>query len=91
MICLHELKLADLDIQVHLFLDVRITCCQGLDLCIGKCGIVDIFTASDRRFTGHDLPDKLLLILDQLPAVGIECPFRDISEDLHLRIGITLP
>ena len=51
----------------HLFLNVRITCCQCLDLCIGKSHLVDILTASDRRFTGHDLPDEFLLILDELP------------------------
>ena len=39
---------------------------------IGECGIVDILTASDRRFTRHDLPDELLLVFDQLPTVGIK-------------------
>ena len=78
MVCFHKLQFRHLYIQIHLFLDVRIACRQSLHLCIGQRGIVDILTASDRRFARHDLPDELLLVLDQLPAVGIKCPFRDI-------------
>ena len=57
-----QFQFADLNIQVHLFLDVGIARCQCLDFGIGQCGIVHIIAGTDRRFRSHDLAYELLLI-----------------------------
>ena len=46
-----QFQFADLNIQIHLFLDVGITRCQCLDFGIGQRGIVHIITGTDRRFS----------------------------------------
>ena len=67
MVCLHQFQFRYLNIEIHLFFYVGITCCKCLNLRIGKCRFVHILTASHRGFTGHDLSDKFLLILNELP------------------------
>lgn len=62
MIGFQQLQFADLNIQVHLFLDVGIASCQCLDFGIGQRGIVYIITGADRRFGSHYLRNELLLI-----------------------------
>ena len=57
-----QLQFADLNIQVHLFLDVGIASCQCLDFGIGQRGVVHIITGADRRFGSHYLRNELLLI-----------------------------
>ena len=64
--------------------------CKCLDLCIGQCRIIHIFTGPDRGFTGHDLADELLLVLQNLPHVRIKCIFRNVPEDLYLLILVSL-
>ena len=48
MVGLHQLELTDLDIQIHLFLDIWVSSCERLDLRIRKCGIIDILTRTNR-------------------------------------------
>ena len=86
-----QFQLTDLNIQIHLFLDVRIARCQCLDFGIGQCGIVYIITGTDRRFGSHDLAYKLLLIFQNLPHVRVKRIFRDITIDFHLLIPVSLP
>ena len=64
-----QFQLADLNIQIHLFLDVGIARCQCLDFGIGQCGIVHIIAGTDRGFRSHDLRDEFLLIFQNLPHI----------------------
>ena len=86
-----QLQFADLNIQIHLFLDVGIACCQCLDLGIGQRGIVHIITGADRGFGSHDLAYKLLFIFQNLPHIRIKRIFRDVTIDFHLLIPVSLP
>ena len=43
-----QLQLADLNIQIHLFLDVGIARCQCLDFGIEQCSIIYIIAGADR-------------------------------------------
>ena len=86
-----QFQLTDLNIQVHLFLDVGIARCQCLDLGIGQRGIVHIIAGTDRRFGSHDLGNELLLIFQNLPHVRIKCIFRNVTIDFHLLIPVSLP
>ena len=65
-------------------------CGDCLNLCIGKCCLVDVLTASAYSLACHDLTDESLLIFNKRPVVCIKCPFGDISVDCHLFIFITL-
>ena len=86
-----QFQFADLNIQVHLFLDVGIARCQCLDFGIGQCGIVHIIAGTDRRFRSHDLGNELLFIFQNLPHIRIKRIFRDITIDFHLLIPVSLP
>ena len=90
MICLHQAKTRHVHIQIHLFLDGRITGAQGFDFRVGQRGLVDIFTGTNRAFAGHDLADELLLILYCLPEVAVEGSLCGITIDLHIRIHVAL-
>ena len=90
MVCLHQFQLRYLNIEIHLFLYVGISCGKCLDLCIGKCRFIHILTASYRRFTGHDLSDEFLLILYELPRVTVKRTFRNITKNLYLIILVAL-
>ena len=68
----------------------RISGCKCLDLRIGERRFVHIFTASDRCFAGHDLGNELLLVLNQLPHITVECGFCYIPEDMNLFIMVSL-
>ena len=91
MVGFQQLQLTDLNIQIHLFLDVGITCCQCLDFGIGQRGIVHIITGANRRFGSHDLRNELLLIFQNLPHIRIERIFSDVTIDFHLLIPVSLP
>ena len=91
MIGFQQLQLADLNIQIHLFLDVGIARCQCLDFGIGQCGIVHIIAGTDRRFRSHDLAYELLLIFQNLPHIRIKRIFSDVTIDFHLIIPVSLP
>jgi hypothetical protein len=85
-----HLQLGDLNVQIHLLLDERISGTQCLDLRIGKCLFVYIFAGAYRGFTGHNLRDKSLFILQGLKQVRVKCPFRDVIEHLDFLIHIAL-
>ena len=86
-----QFELADLNIQVHLFLDVGIARCQCLDFGIGQCSVVHIIAGTDRRFGRHDLRNELLLIFQNLPHIRIKRIFRDVTIDFYLLIPVSLP
>ena len=90
MVCLHQFQFRYLNIEIHLFFYVGIACCKCLDLRIGKCRFIHILTASYRGFTGHNLSDKFLLILDELPRITVKCTFRNITKYLDLIILVAL-
>ena len=91
MIGFQQFQFADLNIQVHLFLDVGIARCQCLDFGIGQRGIVHIIAGTDRRFGSHDLGNELLLIFQNLPHVRIKRIFRNVTIDFYLLIPVSLP
>ena len=86
-----ELQLGYLDLQIHLLLNGGIPGGQGLDFRIGQRRLVHILAGSGRTFTGHDLPDKSLLVLHRLPHIAVEGVLGHIPEDLHLRVVVALP
>ena len=79
-----------INIQVHLFLDERITGAQCFDLRIGECLLIHIVTGTNRRFGGHDLRDKFLLILQGLVQICVEGSLGHILIDLNLFILVAL-
>ena len=91
MVGFQQFQLADLNIQVHLFLDVGIARCQCLDFGIGQRGIVHIITRTDRRLGSHDLTDELLLIFQNLPHIRIKRIFSDVTINFYLLISVPLP
>ena len=86
-----QFQLTDLNIQIHLFLDVGIARCQCLDFGIGQCGIVHIIAGTDRRFGRHDLRNELLLIFQNLPHIRIKRIFSNVTIDFYLLIPVSLP
>ena len=90
MVCLHQFQLRYLNIEIHFFFYVGITCGKCLDFCIGKCRFVHILTASHRGFAGHDLSDEFLFILDELPRITVKRTFRNITKYLDLIILVAL-
>ena len=90
MVGFQHLQLGDLNVQVHLLLDERISGAQCLDLRIGKCLFVHILAGAHRGFAGHNLRDKSLFIFQCLPKVRVKCSFRDVVEHLHLFVAVSL-
>ena len=86
-----QFQLTDLNIQIHLFLDVGIARCQCLDFGIGQCSVIYIIAGTDRRFGSHDLAYELLLIFQNLPHIRIKRIFSDVTIDFHLLIPVSLP
>ena len=91
VISFQQFQFADLNIQVHLFLDVGIAGCQCLNFGIGQRGVVHIIAGTDRRFGCHDLRNELLLIFQNLPHIRIKRIFSDVTIDFHLLISVSLP
>ena len=90
MISLQELQLGNGYIQVHFLLHGRVPGTEGLDLRIGKGGLVNVFGRTDRRLAGHDLPDELLLGFHQMIKVGVEGVLCDVGVDFNLRVLVSL-
>ena len=80
----------NINIQIHLLLDVGIAGTQGLNLGVGQGGFINILRRPHRGFGGHDLTDKLLLGFYQLIQVAVEGVFGDIGVDIHLVVHISL-
>ena len=90
MVSFQHLQLGDLNVQVHLLLDERISGTKCLDLRIGKCLLVHVLAGAHRRFGSHDLADESLFILKGLKQVRVKCPLRDVIEHLDFLIHIAL-
>ena len=90
MIRLQYFQPCNIYIQVHFLLDLRVSGTKCLDLCIGKSLLIYIITGTYRRFAGHDLADKFLLILQCLIEVGIKSSFRHILINLHFFVSVSL-
>ena len=90
MVRFQNLQPCHFHVQIHLLPDQRITCAERLDLRIGQRLLVHIVTGSDRRFAGHDLADKFLLVLQRLVQISIKGSLRHVLENLHLRVLVSL-
>ena len=91
VVCFQQLQPRHLNVKVHLLADQRIARAQGLDLRVGKRGFVHVLAGAHRGFAGHDLRDKLLLVLHRLPEVGIECAVGDVAVDMDSFVFVALP
>ena len=78
-------------VQIHFLPNQRISRAQRLDLRIAERRFIHIVAGTNRTFAGHDLADKLLLILHGLPEITVEGSFRGIPVEMHLRISVALP
>ena len=90
MVSFQHLQPCNIYIQVHFFLDLRVSCTKCLDLRIGKCLLIHIITGANRRFAGHDLADELLLILQCLIEVSVKSSFRHILINLYFLVAVSL-
>ena len=90
MVSFQHLQPCNIYIQVHFFLDLRVSCTKCLDFRIRKSLFIHIITGTNRRFAGHDLADKLLLILQCLIEVGIKGSFRHVLINLHFFVSVSL-
>ena len=91
VVCFQHFQSCHIHIQIHLFPDQRIARAQRFDLRIGKGLLIHIVTGAYRRFTGHDLADEFLLVLQCLIEVSVEGSLRHILEDFDLRVLVSLP
>ena len=78
-------------VQIHFLPNQRISRAQRLDLRIAERRFIHIVAGTNRTFAGHDLADKLLLILHGLPEITVEGSFRGVPVKMHLRIQVALP
>ena len=90
MVGLEKLQSRNLNVQIHLLLDVRIACTEGLDLGIRQRLLVNVLRRTHRALARHNLPDELLLAFHQLIKVAVKGVLRHVGIDLYFRILITL-
>ena len=90
MVCLQYFQPCNIHIQIHFLLNLRVSCTKCFDLRIGKSLLIYIITGTYRRFAGHDLADKLLLILQCLIEISVKGSFRHILINLHLFVSVSL-
>ena len=90
VVSFQHLQPCHINVQVHLFLDKRITGTQRLDLRIGQRLLIHIVTGANRRFGGHDLRNKLLLVFQGLIQVGIKGSLGHILVHLNLFVPVAL-
>ena len=90
MVRLQHIQLGYLHIQIALFDNQRVAGGKGFDFRIAQCGFIHIIRNTGWGLAGHNLGDKLLLVLHQLIKVGIKSIFRHIAIDFHLRILVAL-
>ena len=91
MVGFQHFQFRHLHIQVHLFLDERISGAQCLDLRIRQSLLVYIITGTHRGFGGHNLRDESLLVLQGLKQVAVKSSFCDIVEHLDFLVHVALP
>ena len=90
MIGPHQLQPGYIHVQVHLFLDSRITGAQRFDLRIGQRRFIHVLAGTHRAFTGHNLRNELLLVFYCLPKVGVKRGLGDIAVDRDFRVHVAL-
>ena len=90
MVCTHQLQSRNVHIQVHLFLDALVTGAERLDLRIRQRRFVNVLTGTYRRFGGHDLRDKSLLVFNRLPEVSVERSLRDVAINMDFLVAVAL-
>ena len=90
MVRFQDAQAGHVNVQVHLLPDEGIASAQGLDLRIGKGGLVHVLAGAHRGFGGHDLRNEFLLVLHRLPQVGIEGALSDIAVDMHFLVLVAL-
>ena len=90
MVRFQHFQTRHINIQVHLFLDPAVTGAQCFDLRIAECLLIHIVTGSHRRFAGHNLRNKFLLVLQRLVKVSVKSAFRHILVDLNLFVSVAL-
>ena len=90
MVRLQYFQPCNIYIQVHFLLDLRVSCTKCLDFRIGKSLLIHIITGTYRRFAGHNLTDKLLLILQCLIEVSVKSSFRHILINLYFLVAVSL-
>ena len=79
-----------INVQIHLFLNQRITGTQSFDLRIRQSLFIHIVAGANRRFRGHNLTNELLLVLQSLIEVGIKGSLRHILEYLNFLVLVAL-
>ena len=90
VVSFQHLQPCHINVQVHLFLDERITGTQRLDLRIGQSLLVHIVTGANWRFGGHNLRNELLLVLQGLIQICVEGSLCHILIHLHFFVLIAL-
>ena len=90
MVCFQHFQPCHINIQIHLFFNQRIASTQSFDFSIRKSLLIHIITGTNRRFTGHNLTDKFLLIFQCLIQIGIKSTLCNILINLNLLIFVTL-
>ena len=77
-------------VQFHLFFDERIAGAQSLNFCVGQCDFFQILARTGGRLGCHNLTYEFLLLLNELPGVGIETPLCSIPIDLYRGVFVAL-
>ena len=90
MVCFQQFQFGNLNIQIHLFLNIWVSGSKCFYLCIRQGGFINILTGTNRGFTGHDLAYELLLVFNDLPGVTVKGSFCHIAENLYFWILVAL-
>ena len=69
----------------------RIAGGDGLGLCCGQRGGVDLLDLSDVDLAAQELRERCGFPLDGLPHVGVEGPLGDVADDRHFLVLVALP
>ena len=91
MTAFEQVELTDLHFKIALFNDVGVAGGKRLDLRVGQRRFVHIVGGAHRRFAGHNLRNKLLLVLHKLVKIAVKSTLGDITVNLHLGILVALP
>ena len=80
----------DIGIQLHLLHNQRATGSQCFDLSSRKGYFAGVLGLTAHILAVHNLVDKVLLSLQDIPQTGIEAALRNIGEVFHFIIDVTL-
>ena len=76
----------NLNVQIHLFLNIRIAGGKHFNLCIGQGGFINILGRTHRGFARHNLTGELLLSLYKLIEICVKGLLRYIAVNIYIRI-----